>query len=115
MPATAPRPHSPRPAAEAHARITALLADLRAGTWTPTPLETRIAGLLVTATAGAGLLTSHHVRTALWEGHLALTRANDGRFARALAGLLPVLDDPRPAAGDVLADTGRLLAAVTAR
>ncbi|MEE1736260.1 hypothetical protein PUR49_07060 [Streptomyces sp. BE147] len=68
--------------------LDALVADARGGSWAPTPLERRIAGLLAAAAAGDGLLTADRVRAALWEGSLALVQENDGRLARLLAGLL---------------------------
>ncbi|CAL9624894.1 hypothetical protein SUDANB58_05921 (plasmid) [Streptomyces sp. enrichment culture] len=107
---------APEPLAtdRARRRVAALLADLRHGAWSPTPLEVRVAALLSVSTAGDGVLTSLRVRAALWEGSLAMTRAGGGRFARALAGLVPVLDDPRLAAPDVLDAAGELVDAVAA-
>ena len=106
----------PEPAATARARssVEDLLADLRTGSWRPTPLEVRVAGLLLTSAAGDGLLTPRRIRAALWEGAVTLVHDNDGRFARALAGLVPVLDDPQLTAPGIADPAGELVAAVAA-
>ncbi|MEU0743846.1 hypothetical protein [Streptomyces sp. NPDC006134] len=104
----------PVAADRARRRVAALLTDLRRGAWSPAPLEVRVAGLLSVSTAGDGLLTSLRVRAALWEGSLAMTRVGEGRFARALADLVPVLDDPHLAGPGVLDAAGELVAAVAA-
>ncbi|MGW7409777.1 hypothetical protein ACWGI9_39800 [Streptomyces sp. NPDC054833] len=102
------------PAATVRARgsVEGLLADLRTGTWRPTPLEVRVAGLLLTSVVGDGLLTSRRIRAALWEGAVTMVHDNDGRFARTLAGLVPVLDDPQLTAPGILDTAGELVAAV---
>ncbi|MHC5705728.1 hypothetical protein OTC26_030360 [Streptomyces tirandamycinicus] len=117
MSATTVRPETgffPEPAAtdRARRRVEELMADFRAGAWCPTRLEGRVAGLLLTSTAGDGMLTPRRIRAALWEGSLAMTRDNDGRFARVLADLLPVLEDPRLVSLDVVDAAGELVGAV---
>ncbi|MGW0754634.1 hypothetical protein [Streptomyces sp. NPDC002587] len=85
-----------KPAAdEARRQAGNLLLDLRHGTWAPTPLERRVAEILgVCASAAQGVLSARHIRSALWEGSMAMTRENGGRFATALAHLAPALDVP---------------------
>ncbi|MEV4921114.1 hypothetical protein AB0K47_30440 [Streptomyces tirandamycinicus] len=117
MSATTVRPETgffPEPAAtdRARRRVEELMADFRTGAWRPTRLEGRVAGLLLTSTAGDGMLTPRRIRAALWEGSLAMTRDNDGRFARVLADLLPVLEDPRLVSLDVVDAAGELVGAV---
>ncbi|MCY0937629.1 hypothetical protein [Streptomyces sp. H34-S4] len=104
----------PEQPATGHARrlIGDLLLDLRLGAWTPTTLEQRVAGILTVSAAGAGTLTSGHVRRALWEGTLTMTQENGARFATVLAHLVPLLDDPELSAPDVAAAAVELLAAV---
>ncbi|MFI5621396.1 hypothetical protein [Streptomyces sp. NPDC051567] len=100
---------------QARRRAESLVTDLRQGTWTATPLEQRVAAVLVTATAADGLLTAGRVRAALWEGDLTMTYENGGRFAHALADLVPILDDPTLSVPDVIALTemaAELVAAV---
>ncbi|MFJ9810771.1 hypothetical protein ACIRTB_21340 [Streptomyces sp. NPDC101158] len=89
-----------------------LMADFRTGSWVPTPLEARVAELLLTSTAGDGLLTSPRVRAAVGEGNITMTYENDGRFARVLSDLVPVLDDPQLVALDVVDAAGELVGAV---
>ncbi|MFF8868460.1 hypothetical protein ACF08B_41330 [Streptomyces sp. NPDC015139] len=104
------------PAATVRARsgVEELLADLATGGWRPTPLEVRVAALLLTSTAGDGQLTSRRIRAALWEGAVTLVHDNGGRFAQALAGLVPVLDDPQLTAPGLPGTAGELVAAVAA-
>ncbi|MEV0966964.1 hypothetical protein AB0J25_31130 [Streptomyces sp. NPDC049910] len=92
-------------------RVEALMADFRTGSWQPTPLERRIAHLLITSAAGDGMLTARRIRAALWEGAVAITQENGGRFAQALGDLVPVLDDPQLAALDVVDAAAELIAA----
>ncbi|MFF3775646.1 hypothetical protein [Streptomyces sp. NPDC002232] len=89
-----------------------VMADFRSGAWYPTRLEGRVAELLLASTAGDGMLTPARIRAALWEGNLALTHENDGRFAQVLADLVPVLEDPQLAALDVVDAAGELVGAV---
>ncbi|MEU2079011.1 hypothetical protein [Streptomyces sp. NPDC013489] len=96
----------------ARRRVEELMADFRTGTWRPTPLEGRVAELLLASTAGDGMLTPRRIRAALWEGNLALTYENDGRFAQVLADLVPVLDDPQLTALDIVDAAGELVGAV---
>ncbi|WP_256104139.1 hypothetical protein [Streptomyces sp. ODS05-4] len=121
MPAAIPDPGTgrhPRPAEDtavdrARRHVDDLLTHFRTGAWRPTLLETRIAALLLTATAGDGMLTAHRVRAALWEGGLPLTHAaGGGRFAQLLGDLVPVLDDPWLAALDIVDAAGELVGAV---
>ncbi|MEU8521231.1 hypothetical protein [Streptomyces sp. NBC_01216] len=91
-----------------------LMTDFRTGEWRPTTLESRVADMLLTSTAGDGLLTSRRIRVALWEGNLAMTHDNGGRLAQALADLVPVLDDPYCAAFDIIDQAGELVGAVAA-
>ncbi|MFJ9829515.1 hypothetical protein ACIRSU_34840 [Streptomyces sp. NPDC101160] len=93
-------------------RVEELMADFRAGTWTPTRLEARVAELLLASTASDGLLTSRRIRAALWEGNITLTYENDGRFAQVLGDLVPVLDDQELIALDVVDAAGELVGAV---
>ncbi|WP_432171997.1 hypothetical protein [Streptomyces sp. 1222.5] len=104
------------PAATARVRdsVDDLLSDLRSGGWRPTPLEVRVAELLLVSAAGDGLLTSRRVRGALWEGAVTMVQDNGGRFARTLAGLVPVLDDPQLTAPGIPEAAGELVAAVAA-
>ena len=106
----------PEPAATARVRdsVDALLSDLRSGGWRPTPLEVRVAELLLVSVAGDGLLTSRRVRGALWEGAVTMVQDNGGRFARTLAGLVPVLDDPQLTGPGIPEAAGELVAAVAA-
>ncbi|MGW0363384.1 hypothetical protein [Streptomyces sp. NPDC002990] len=62
--------------------------DLAAGRWTPTPLDRRLARLLVITSAGDGQLTAERLRAALWEGGEPLLRQPDNRFASLLAQLI---------------------------
>ncbi|OKJ48571.1 hypothetical protein AMK27_37930 [Streptomyces sp. CB02009] len=96
----------------ARRRVEELMADFRSGTWRPTRLEGRVAELLLASTAGDGMLTPRRIRAALWEGNLALTYENDGRFAQVLADLVPVLDDPQLTALDIVDAAGELVGAV---
>ncbi|MEU1228968.1 hypothetical protein [Streptomyces sp. NPDC005828] len=93
-------------------RVEELMTDFRTGAWRPTPLEGRVAELLLASTAGDGMLTPRRIRAALWEGNLAMTYENDGRFARVLADLVPVLDDPQLTALDIVDAAGELVGAV---
>jgi hypothetical protein len=104
----------PEPVATGRARhrVEELMADFRTGAWHPTRLEGRVAELLLTSTAGDGMLTPRRIRAALWEGNIALTHENDGRFARLLADLVPVLEDPQLTALDVVDAAGELVGAV---
>lgn len=79
----------------ARRRVEEVLADFRSGARHPTRLEGRVAELLLASTAGDGMLTPGRIRAALWEGNLALTYENDGRFPQVLTDLVPVLDDPQ--------------------
>lgn len=107
---------SPAHPATAHPPSSAedLLTDLRAGSWHPTPLEVRVAGMLVTSVAGDSLLNSVRIRAALWEGAVTMLHDNGGRFARTLADLVPVLDDPQLTDTGVPETAGELVAAVAA-
>ncbi|ROQ23146.1 hypothetical protein EDD98_7595 [Streptomyces sp. PanSC19] len=96
----------------ARRRVEELMADFRTGSWQPTRLEGRIAELLLASTAGDGMLTPRRIRAALWEGNIALTHENDGRFAQVLADLVPVLDDPQLTALDLVDAAGELVGAV---
>ncbi|MCY0952979.1 hypothetical protein [Streptomyces sp. H27-S2] len=93
-------------------RVQELMTDFRSGAWTPTPLERRVAGLLITSTAVDGTVTGGRVRTALWEGNLTMIEDNGGRFASVLADLVPVLDEPELTALDVVDAAGELVTAV---
>ncbi|MCZ0983703.1 hypothetical protein O1L60_43825 [Streptomyces diastatochromogenes] len=96
----------------ARRRVEELMADFRTGTWHPTRLEGRVAELLLASTAGDGMLTPRRIRAALWEGNIAMTYENDGRFAQVLADLVPVLDDPQLSALDIVDAAGELVGAV---
>ncbi|MEV4943997.1 hypothetical protein [Streptomyces zaomyceticus] len=96
----------------ARRRVEELMADFRTGTWRPTRLEGRVAEVLLASTAGDGMLTPRRIRAALWEGNIALTHENDGRFAQLLADLVPVLDDPQLTALDIVDAAGELVGAV---
>ncbi|GHG43098.1 hypothetical protein [Streptomyces zaomyceticus] len=96
----------------ARGRVEVLIADFRAGAWAPTPLESRVAELLLASTTGDGMLTARRVRAALWEGDLAMTYENDGRFAQLLADLVPVLDEPELTSIDIVDAAGELVAAI---
>ncbi|GGY83645.1 hypothetical protein [Streptomyces omiyaensis] len=96
----------------ARGRVEALIADHRTGAWAPTPLESRVAELLLASTTADGMLTARRIRTALWEGDLAMTYENDGRFAQLLADLVPVLDDPELTSLDIVDAAGELVAAI---
>ncbi|MFE1272556.1 hypothetical protein [Streptomyces sp. NPDC058758] len=96
----------------ARGRVEGLVADLRAGAWAPTPLEKRVAELLLASTEADGILTARRVRAALWEGDLAMTYENDGRFAQLLADLVPVLDEPELTSLDIVDAAGELVTAI---
>ncbi|MFF5788463.1 hypothetical protein ACFY8P_26310 [Streptomyces sp. NPDC012693] len=96
----------------ARRRVEELMADFRTGAWRPTRLEGRVAELLLASTAGDGMLTPPRIRRALWEGNIALTYENNGRFAQVLADLVPVLDDPQLTALDIVDAAGELVGAV---
>ncbi|MFD3336172.1 hypothetical protein ACFWV1_26515 [Streptomyces sp. NPDC058700] len=96
----------------ARGRVETLIADFRTGTWAPTSLESRVAELLLASTEGDGMLTARRIRAALWEGDLAMTYENDGRFAQLLADLVPVLDEPELTPLDIVDAAGELVAAV---
>ncbi|MFJ5711764.1 hypothetical protein [Streptomyces sp. NPDC093105] len=98
----------------ARSRVEALVADHRTGAWAPTPLESRVAELLLASTTADGMLTARRIRAALWEGDLAMTYENDGRFAQLLADLVPVLDDPELTSLDIVDAAGELVAAIAA-
>ncbi|MDX3588670.1 MULTISPECIES: hypothetical protein [Streptomyces] len=66
---------------------TALAHGLDTGAWTPGPLERRIARMLLVACAGDSELTAERIRSALWEGAVALPHAGEGRLAALLAHL----------------------------
>ncbi|MFC8957570.1 hypothetical protein ACFT8P_33840 [Streptomyces sp. NPDC057101] len=102
------------PAATDHARrrVDDLMADFRTGNWSPSPLEARIAELLLVSTADDGMLTHPRVCAALQEGSIAMTSENGGRFAQVLADLRPVLHDPRIVALDIIDAAGELVGAV---
>ncbi|WP_225805465.1 hypothetical protein [Streptomyces sp. NK15101] len=89
-----------------------IMVDFRSGAWRPTRLEGRVAELLLASTAGDGMLTPGRIRAALWEGNIAMTHENDGRFAQVLADLVPVLDDPQLTALDLVDAAGELVGAV---
>ncbi|MFD6184750.1 hypothetical protein [Streptomyces goshikiensis] len=93
-------------------RVQELVADFRAGAWFPTPLERRVADILITATAADGMLTAGRIRAALWEGSLTMIEDNGGRFAHVLGDLVPVLDEPELTALDVVDAAGELVAAI---
>lgn len=114
--ATHPAPSALReqPATQACRKVEDLLADLRIGAWTPTALEQRVATLLTLSAAGAGCLTSGHVRSALWEGAVAMTQENGARFATALAAFVRVLDAPEPGVPGLADAVAGLVAAVAA-
>ncbi len=99
------------PASVARLRnLTAELArDLATARWTPTELESRIAERLLTSAAGDGALTGPRIRGVLWEGSMALTRANDGRLAGLLASLAPVVDEPELSDRVLMADVHTVL------
>ncbi|WP_093804324.1 hypothetical protein [Streptomyces sp. Wb2n-11] len=104
----------PEPVATERARhrVEELMADFRTGAWHPTRLEGRVAERLLASTAGDGMLTPRRIRAALWEGNIALTHENDGRFAQLLADIVPVLDDPQLTALDIVDAAGELVGAV---
>ncbi|MFE4637716.1 hypothetical protein ACFRJ1_30670 [Streptomyces sp. NPDC056773] len=93
-------------------RVQELMTDYRSGEWTPTPLEQRVAGFLLTSTAADGMVTGGRVRAALWEGNLTMIQDNGGRFASVLADLAPVLDEPELTSLDVVDAAGELVTAV---
>ncbi|GGU59571.1 hypothetical protein FHX79_111675 [Streptomyces cavourensis] len=98
---------------ESVARLRSLTAeltqDLATARWTPTELESHIADLLLTSAAGDGALTGQRIRGVLWEGSMALTRANDGRLAGLLASLAPVADEPELSDRALMADVHAVL------
>ncbi|MFH8385248.1 hypothetical protein ACH4E7_30635 [Kitasatospora sp. NPDC018058] len=93
-------------------RVQELLDDYRAGAWSPTALERRVAATLLTATEADGELTAGQVRAALWDGAVTMIQENHGRFASALADLVPVLDETEPTAPEVVDAAAELVAAV---
>ncbi|MGP4048457.1 hypothetical protein [Streptomyces sp. 2A115] len=109
-----PAPHFPEAVATDHARrqVRSMLEDLRSGAWAPTVLECRVAEILTTSIAADGMLSADRVRAALWEGNMAMTYANGGRFARALADIVPVLDHSELMSLDVVDTAGELVRAV---
>ncbi|MDI9883341.1 hypothetical protein QMZ92_02705 [Streptomyces sp. HNM0645] len=91
-------------------RQVALLAeDMVGGRWAPSPLERRIAELLILAAAGDGQLTETRIRAAFWEGSCSFLQDNGGRLAALLGDLLPHVSGTVPAPQETLTAAHALL------
>lgn len=87
------------PAVRRLTELTAALAqDLSDGSWTPGPLELRLTGRLLLASAGDHELTADRIRATLWEGAVAVHHAGEGRLAALLGHLFAVAEVPAPGA-----------------
>ncbi|GLX49103.1 hypothetical protein Shyhy01_20530 [Streptomyces hygroscopicus subsp. hygroscopicus] len=81
---------------------TALEHDGVTGEWTPTALERSLARRLVIGSAGDLQLTPGLLRSALWEGSVALAHENGGRFGSLLALSFSVAESSEADRDDVL-------------
>lgn len=93
-------------------RVALLAEDMAGGRWVPSPLERRIAQLLVLATAGDGQLTETRIRAAFWEGSCSFLLDGGGRLAALLGDLLPQVSGTAPAPQETLTDAHALLTRV---
>ncbi|POX64433.1 hypothetical protein C3492_05155 [Streptomyces sp. Ru62] len=74
----------------------ALEQDAITGEWTPTALERSLARRLVIGSAGDLQLTAGLLRSALWEGSVALAHENGGRFGSLLGLSFSVAESSEP-------------------
>jgi hypothetical protein len=93
-------------------RVAALAADFRSGAWVPAPLERCVCGILTAAVSADGRLTPGRIRSALWDGAVAITQENGARVAKLLASTIEVLEGAEPVDAAAVESVRSLAAAI---